>query len=96
MSTLNALLAGLRSTDVEVIDLTAPLSPSTPILALPAPFANTIPLSLDTVSRFDDDGPMWQWNNIHLGEHTGTHLEPPRTGSAVGTALRSTGSRRPG
>lgn len=77
MSTLNALLVGLRSTDVEVIDLTAPLSPSTPILALPAPFANTIPLSLDTVSRFDDDGPMWQWNNIHLGEHTGTHLDAP-------------------
>lgn len=74
---LNTLLAGLVSTEVEVIDLTAPLSPSTPILALPAPFANTIPLSLDTVSDFDDDGPLWKWRNLHLGEHTGTHLDAP-------------------
>lgn len=78
MSTaLNTLLAGLASSEVEVIDLTAPLSASTPILALPAPFANTIPLSMDTVSEFDDDGPLWQWHNIHLGEHTGTHLDAP-------------------
>lgn len=72
-----ALLAALTAGTVEVLDLTAPLSPQTPILQLPPPFANTIPLSLERVSAFDDDGPGWQWNNLHLGEHTGTHLDAP-------------------
>ena len=74
---LAPLLAALASGEVELVDLTAPLSPETPVLQLPAPFANTIPLSLERVSDFDDAGPMWGWNNIHTGEHTGTHLDAP-------------------
>jgi len=77
VTVLAPLLAALVSGDVELLDLTAPLSPQTPVLQLPAPFANTIPLSLERVSDFDDDGPMWGWNNIHTGEHTGTHLDAP-------------------
>ena len=77
MPVLAPLLTALASGDVELIDLTAPLSPQTPVLQLPAPFANTIPLSLERVSDFDDAGPMWGWNNIHTGEHTGTHLDAP-------------------
>ncbi|TQS46038.1 cyclase family protein [Cryptosporangium phraense] len=77
MSVLSDLVAALGSADVEVVDLTAPLGPSTPVLQLPPPFANTIPLSLEAVSAFDDAGPAWKWNNIHTGEHTGTHLDAP-------------------
>lgn len=77
MSVLSTLLASLSSDEVEIIDLTAPLSPATPVLALPAPFANTIPLSMTRVSEFDGDGPLWSWNDLHLGEHTGTHLDAP-------------------
>jgi kynurenine formamidase len=77
MSTLSDLTAALTGGAVEVIDLTAPLSPQTPVLQLPPPFANTIPLSLEPVSDFDDAGPFWGWNNIHTGEHTGTHLDAP-------------------
>ncbi|MBF4161431.1 cyclase family protein [Nocardioides acrostichi] len=77
MSVIDTLLASLGSGEVEIVDLTAPLSPSTPILQLPEPFANTIPMSLETVSDFDDAGPAWGWNNIHTGEHTGTHLDAP-------------------
>ncbi|MBT1191582.1 cyclase family protein [Rhodococcoides kroppenstedtii] len=76
-TTLDSLLTDLASGAVHVVDLTAPLSPSTPVLQLPAPFANTIPLSLEPVSNFDDDGPGWGWNNIHTGEHTGTHVDAP-------------------
>lgn len=47
------------------------------MLQLPEPFANTISLSLETVSSFDDAGPMWKWHNIHTGEHTGTHVDAP-------------------
>lgn len=77
MTVIDTLLGALGSGEVRIIDLTAPLSPETPVLQLPAPFANTIPLSLEKVSDFDDDGPFWGWNNIHTGEHTGTHLDAP-------------------
>jgi kynurenine formamidase len=77
MGLLTSLLSGLSSGSIEAIDLTAPLSPETPVLRLPPPFANTVPLSLEPVSDFDDAGPMWRWHNIHTGEHTGTHLDAP-------------------
>lgn len=77
MTILADLLFALRSRTVEVIDLTAPLVATTPILQLPEPFANTIPFQLEEVSRYDDRGPAWYWNNIHTGEHTGTHIDAP-------------------
>lgn len=77
MTAVSALLAALAAGQVEIIDLTAPLSPSTPVLQLPPPFANTIPIRLEPVSAFDDDGPAWKWHDIHTGEHTGTHLDAP-------------------
>jgi kynurenine formamidase len=77
MSILQALVSGVGSGAIEVVDLTAPLSSETPILQLPEPFANTIPFSLEEISRYDDRGPAWYWNNIRTGEHTGTHLDAP-------------------
>jgi kynurenine formamidase len=47
------------------------------VIQLPAPFANTIPFSLQEVSRYDERGPAWYWNNISTGEHTGTHFDAP-------------------
>jgi kynurenine formamidase len=77
MSILEALVAGVSSGTIEIVDLTAPLSSETPILQLPDPFANTVPFSLQEISRYDDRGPAWYWNDIHTGEHTGTHLDAP-------------------
>ncbi|WP_051939786.1 cyclase family protein [Phaeacidiphilus oryzae] len=77
MSPLTALLSALRSGQVELIDLTAPLTSTTPVLQLPDPFADTIPFRLEEISRYDERGPRWYWNDIHTGEHTGTHLDAP-------------------
>ena len=77
MSVLSALVTATRSGSVEVVDLTTPLQESTPILELPAPFANTSRFRLEELSRYDDRGPAWYWNDIHTGEHTGTHLDAP-------------------
>jgi kynurenine formamidase len=77
MPLLRDLLAAVAENRVEIVDLTAPLSPETPILRLPEPFANTIPFSLEQISRYDEAGPGWYWNNIHTGEHTGTHVDAP-------------------
>jgi kynurenine formamidase len=77
MSVLNDLIEALRGERVEVIDLTAPLNSATPVLQLPEPFANTVPFSLSEISRYDERGPAWYWNDISTGEHTGTHFDAP-------------------
>jgi kynurenine formamidase len=77
MSVLKDLAAALAGGGVEIIDLTAPLSSQTPILGLPEPFGQTWPFALTEISRYDDRGPAWYWNNISTGEHTGTHVDAP-------------------
>ncbi|TKK86123.1 cyclase family protein [Herbidospora galbida] len=77
MSVLRDLVEGIQGGSIEVIDLTAPLAESTPILMLPEPFGNTVPFTLQEISRYDDRGPGWYWNNISTGEHTGTHFDAP-------------------
>jgi kynurenine formamidase len=77
MSVLSALTEALASATVEIVDLTAPLSSSTPVLKLPEPFGNTVSFALHEISRYDDRGPAWYWNDITTGEHTGTHFDAP-------------------
>jgi kynurenine formamidase len=77
MPHLADLVAALASGTVEVVDLTAPLSESTPILQLPAEFGQTARFSLEEISAYDDRGPAWYWNNFRTGEHTGTHFDAP-------------------
>jgi kynurenine formamidase len=77
MSLLTQLVTAVADGSIEVIDLTAPLSETTPILQLPPPFGNTVTFSLREISRYDDRGPAWYWNDIVTGEHTGTHFDAP-------------------
>ena len=77
MPVLADLLDALHTGRVEVIDLTAPLHSGTPIIQLPEPFANTAPFALTEISRYDERGPAWYWNDIATSEHTGTHFDAP-------------------
>jgi kynurenine formamidase len=77
MSVLHDLLSALNSARLEIVDLTAPLRSTTPVLQLPEPFSNTANFRLEEISRYDDRGPAWYWNDIHTGEHTGTHFDAP-------------------
>jgi kynurenine formamidase len=77
LSVLSDLLEALRARTVEVVDLTAPLHSGTPILQLPPPFANASPFGLEEISRYDERGPAWYWNDIRTSEHTGTHFDAP-------------------
>ncbi|MFY1669969.1 cyclase family protein [Plantactinospora sp. WMMB334] len=77
MTVLRDLVAALATGRVEVVDLTAPLSAQTPILTLPEPFGQTAPFGLAEISRYDERGPAWYWNNFTTGEHTGTHFDAP-------------------
>ncbi|MBB5221451.1 kynurenine formamidase [Amaricoccus macauensis] len=72
------LAAGLVAGSIEVVDLTAPLGPDTPILYLPPEIGkNTPPVKVHPISHYDENGPYWAWNWIELGEHTGTHFDAP-------------------
>ncbi len=76
-SVLAALVSALRGGSIEVVDLTSPLSSSTPVIQLPSPFGQTAVFELEEISRYDDRGPAWYWNNFRTGEHTGTHFDAP-------------------
>ncbi|NUR06327.1 MAG: cyclase family protein [Nocardioidaceae bacterium] len=77
MPVLTQLVESLRSGAVRVVDLTAPLSSSTPTLQLPEQFGQTASFALEEISAYDDRGPAWYWNNFRTGEHTGTHFDAP-------------------
>ena len=81
MATNSALLAdlaaGILGGGIRVVDLTVPLEPATPTIQLPPIFAPSKPFSLEEISRYDERGPAWYWNNIACGEHTGTHFDAP-------------------
>ncbi len=74
---LSRLVDDLRGGALRVVDLTQPLGPDTPVIGLPEIFASSPGVSLDVISRYDDDGAAWYWNAISLGEHTGTHFDAP-------------------
>jgi kynurenine formamidase len=77
MTLLADLVGAIDRGAVEVVDLTAPLSAQTPILTLPEPFGQTARFGLTEISRYDERGPAWYWNNFTTGEHTGTHFDAP-------------------
>jgi kynurenine formamidase len=77
MSILATFAAAVATGRIEVLDLTAPLSADTPVIQLPPQFAQTAPFELEELSRYDDRGPAWYWNNFRTGEHTGTHFDAP-------------------
>jgi kynurenine formamidase len=71
------LVAELNAGRLRVVDLTQPLSPATPLLALPPQWNNTPAFRLRELSRYDERGPAWYWNAFETGEHTGTHFDAP-------------------
>ena len=80
---LAQLADALLNQTIRVVDLTQTLSPSTPVIKLRDPFRQSAPFVMDEVSRYDEHGANWYWNNLSFGEHTGTHFDAPvhwRTG----------------
>lgn len=74
---LGLLAAALASGEVEIIDLTHTLAPDFPIIVLPPEFGQCAPFRIEEISRYDERGPAWYWNNFSCGEHTGTHFDAP-------------------
>ena len=74
---LAGFAAAIATGEVRIIDLTFTLSPDFPVIVLPPEFGQSAPVRIEQISRYDGDGPGWYWNNITLGEHTGTHFDAP-------------------
>ena len=63
---------------IRVVDLTQTLSPDFPQISLPPEIrASAAPFRIEEISRYDERGPAWYWNNFSCGEHTGTHFDAP-------------------
>ena len=77
MTSLADFAADLVSGRITVVDLTQTLSADFPTIALPPEFGQCAPFRLEEISRYDQRGPAWYWNNFSCGEHTGTHYDAP-------------------
>ena len=62
---------------IRVVDLTQTLTPEFPQIALPPEMGQCWPFRIEEVSKYDERGPGWYWNNFSCGEHTGTHFDAP-------------------
>ena len=74
---LNQLATALGNGAIQVIDLSQSLQHRTPIISLPPQYGQSAPFRMDEISRYDERGPGWYWNNFSCGEHTGTHFDAP-------------------
>jgi kynurenine formamidase len=74
---LGQFASAIGSGAIRVVDLTQTLQPSTPVIQLPPQFGPSKPFRVEEISRYDERGPGWYWNNISCGEHTGTHFDAP-------------------
>jgi kynurenine formamidase len=76
-NSLASFAADIASGKIRIIDLTHPLSSDFPPLQLPPQFGQVAAFKMEQISRYDDAGPGWYWNNFSCGEHTGTHFDAP-------------------
>jgi kynurenine formamidase len=74
---LAQVVAALAQGALRIVDLTQPLGPETPVIGLPEMFAPSPGVTIETISRYDGNGPAWYWNTLRFGEHTGTHFDAP-------------------
>jgi kynurenine formamidase len=74
---LKQFAQALAGGEIRVIDLSQPLDTHTAVIQLPPEFGKSWPFQLEEISKYDDRGPAWYWNNFSCGEHTGTHFDAP-------------------
>jgi kynurenine formamidase len=77
MSSLSTFTADLLAGKIRIVDLTQTLSSDFPTIQLPPHWGQCAPFRSEEVSRYDERGPAWYWNNISMNEHTGTHFDAP-------------------
>lgn len=74
---LDQLIKSIEDEKIEIVDLSQTLNDNTPVIQLPKPFTNTGGFKLKQLSKYDEYGPDFYWNDFVAGEHCGTHLDAP-------------------
>lgn len=74
---LASFMAELLAGRLRIVDLTETLTPEFPTIVLPPEFGQAWPFRIEEISRYDERGPAWYWNNFSCSEHTGTHFDAP-------------------
>jgi kynurenine formamidase len=69
--------AAIADGSIAVVDLTHTLAPDFPTIVMPPELGQCAPFRMEEVSRYDERGSAWYWNNFSMGEHTGTHFDAP-------------------
>jgi kynurenine formamidase len=72
---IELLSSALHDGDVEIIDLTHPLSERTPVVPLPPELQQIPPPKIHAGPRYGDQPDAWNW--LEIAEHTGTHIDAP-------------------
>jgi kynurenine formamidase len=75
------ILAGfttaLATGAIRIVDLTQTLGPDFPTIVMPPEIGQSRAFRMEEISRYDERGGAWYWNNLSFGEHTGTHFDAP-------------------
>ncbi|WP_042348006.1 cyclase family protein [Bacillus massiliigorillae] len=74
---LEKLLGSIVEEKIEVVDMSQILNESTPVIQLPEPITNTGGFKLKQLSKYNETGPTFYWNDFVAGEHCGTHFDAP-------------------
>lgn len=74
---LGQFMAELLAGKIRIVDLTETLTPEFPTIVMPPEFGQAWPFRIEEISRYDERGPAWYWNNFSCSEHTGTHFDAP-------------------
>ncbi|MFQ5347239.1 MAG: cyclase family protein [Rhodothalassiaceae bacterium] len=74
---LRDLATAIGDGGVRIVDLTETLRPDYPTITLPPEFGQASPFVKEEISRYDERGPAWYWNNFTVSEHSGTHFDAP-------------------
>ncbi|MDA5193254.1 cyclase family protein [Govanella unica] len=74
---LSSLATAIAGGGIRIVDLTETLRPEYATITLPDQFGQASPFVKEEISRYDDRGPGWYWNNFTVSEHTGTHFDAP-------------------
>ena len=90
---LSDFASALASGAVEVVDLTAPLGPETPLIKLPPQIgANTPPIEIHAISNYDKTGP---YLGLELAEARRAFRHPFRRARSIGSAAAITRTAAP-
>ena len=77
VETLAHLVGDLAAGRIRIVDLTQTLGPEFPQIVLPPEMGQAWPFRIEEISRYDERGQGYYWNNFSCSEHTGTHFDAP-------------------